>query len=99
MKKLILSALLFIGFGVYGFATNKIEVQLKQTQKEEQPETKKKVDRYDYCLFKFMDLLPKKIEKDTTQVSEQLFQRKELTEETTHHQEKPLDFFMFSYAS
>ena len=42
MKKLILSALLFIGFGVYGFATNKIEVQLKQTQKEEQPETKKK---------------------------------------------------------
>lgn len=99
MKKLILSALLFIGFGVYGFATNKIEVQLKQTQKEEQPETKKKVERYDYCLFKFMDLLPKKIEKDSTQLSEQFLQRKALNEEATHHQEKPLDFFMLSYAS
>ena len=99
MKKLILSALLFIGFGVYGFATNKIEVQLKQTQKEEQPETKKKVERYDYCLFKFMDLLPKKVEKDSSQISDVLLRRKELKEETTHYQEKPLDFFMFSYAS
>ena len=46
-----------------------------------------------------MDLLPKKVEKDSSQISDQLLQRKELKEETTHHQEKPLDFFMFSYAS
>lgn len=99
MKKVILSALFTIGFGIYGFATNKIEIQLDNYQKEETPTVKKKTESYDYCLFKFMLVPLKKTETDTLKKKEDQLKKKMPSEETAHHQEKPLDFFMFSYAS
>ena len=99
MKKLVLSTAFTIGFCVYGFATNKVEIQLDHQQKEETTTQKKKVERYDFSLFKFVKPLPKKVEKDSTKISEELLKRKGQLNETTYHQEKPLTFFMFSYAS
>ena len=99
MKKLVLSVVFTIGFGVYSFATNKIEIQLDNQQKEEIPTPKKKIERYDFSLFKFVKPLPKKELKDSTKTSEEYLKRKNQSNETTHHQEKPLSFFMFSYAS
>lgn len=72
MKKLVLSAVFTIGFCVFGFATNKIESQLDNHQKEENPTQKKKVERYDFSLFKFVKPLPKKQENDSTKTSEEL---------------------------
>lgn len=99
MKKLLLSATLTIGFGIYGFSTNKIEIQLDNGQKEETPAPKKKIERYDFSLFKFVKPLPIKVEQDSTKISDEALKRKNQSNETTHHQEKPLDFFTFSYAS
>tara|TARA_B110000503_G_scaffold142743_1_gene240701 strand:- start:3681 stop:3980 length:300 start_codon:yes stop_codon:yes gene_type:complete len=99
MKKLILSAICTIGFCVYGFATNKVKIQLDHWQKEGTPAQKKKVKHYDFSLFKFVKPLPKKEEKDSTKTSEELLKGKNQMNETTYHQEKPLTFFIFSYAS
>tara|TARA_R110002111_G_scaffold138717_1_gene204555 strand:+ start:135 stop:434 length:300 start_codon:yes stop_codon:yes gene_type:complete len=99
MKKLILSAICTIGFCVYGFATNKVAIQLDHQQKEETSSQKKKVERYDFSLFKFIKPLPKKQENDSSKTSEELLKGKNQLNETTYHQEKPLDFFIFSYAS
>ena len=43
MKKLVLSAIFTVGFCVFGFATNKIEIQIDNQQKEETPTQKKKI--------------------------------------------------------
>ncbi|MFT6165524.1 MAG: hypothetical protein ACJASF_000203 [Vicingaceae bacterium] len=99
MKKLILSAVCTIGFCVYGFATNKVEIRLNHPQKENTPTQKKKVERYDFSLFKFVKPLPKNKEKNSTKTSEELLKGKNQMNETTYHQEKPLTFFIFSYAS
>ena len=97
MKKLVLSAVFTIGFCVYGFATDKIEIQTQISQKEDpQEEPKKKVIRYDFSLFKFVKPLPRKTELDSTKISEESLKRKASNESTTYHQEKPLSFFMFS---
>lgn len=100
MKKLVLSTLFTVGFCVYGFATDKIEIQTQIPQKEvPQEEPKKKVVRYDYSLFKFVKPITRKTKLDSTKISEELLRRKASGEATTYHQEKPLTFFMFSYAS
>ena len=70
MKKVILSALFTIGFGIYGFATNKIEIQLDNYQKEESPAVMKKTESYDYCLFKFKLVPLKNSETETLKKKE-----------------------------
>ncbi len=101
MKKLVLSVVFTIGFGVYSFATNKIDIQLDNKQKDETPIKKKKIERYDFSfnLFRFVKPLPAKQENDSTKTSEEYLKHKNKSNETTYHQEKPLNFFMFSYAS
>ena len=96
MKKLVLSAVFTVGFCVFGFATNKIEIQIDNQQKEETPTQKKKIERYDFSLFKSVKPLPKKQEKDSTKTSEELIRGKSQKLETAYHQEKPLAFLMFS---
>jgi hypothetical protein len=99
MKKLVLSAIFTVGFCIYGVASNRAEIQTDNTQKEENPAPKKKVEHYNISLFKFVKPLPQKQEKDSTKTSEELINGKKRSNETTYHQEKPLDFFIFSYAS
>tara|TARA_B110000046_G_scaffold137350_1_gene143644 strand:- start:12742 stop:13032 length:291 start_codon:yes stop_codon:yes gene_type:complete len=96
MKKLVLSAVFIIGFCIYGFTTNKAEIQLDNFQKEKIQTQKKKVESYDFSLFKFVKPLPKRQEKDSTKTSEELLKGKTQKFETAYHQEKPLTFFMFS---
>lgn len=96
MKKALFSFALIICCYGYGFATNKINIQVQQQDSKVKAESKKKVERYDFSLFKF--LTPKKttIKKDTTNLSKEQINNHRLDEKTTFHQEKPLVFFKFS---
>jgi hypothetical protein len=101
MKKIILSVAFTIGFGVYGFSTNKILVQTQGEKErvEVTPSPRKIIPRYDFSLFKFAKPLAHVIPKDSNKISGSILKHKSLTDETTYHQEKPLSFFTFSYAS
>jgi len=101
MKKIILSVAFTIGFGVYGFSNNKILIQTQGEQKstETAAATKKNIPRYDFSLFKFVKPLPHIIQEGSNKISRNTYRFRNVTDETTYHQEKPLSFFTFSYAS
>ena len=97
MKKVALTVILFAGFGVYGFATNKIEVQVDKVQQEPKGNDKSKVDKYDFSLFKFLRTqIIKSPETDSTKSKEQSKILENSKDDTTYHYEKPRDFFKFS---
>ena len=94
MKKLILSFILGVGFGAYGYAVNNKPVSGQHDQKPEQNKTKK-VEHYDFSLFKFIapkiveekDSLKKKVPKTSE------FNKKDIT---TFNQEKARALFKLS---
>lgn len=97
MKKLVLSCVLTIGFGAYGFATNKVEIQTQTSPKEVKETSKKKAERYDFSLFKFVKSYSRQLpEKDSTKVIENQIPNAKSKDATTYNYEKPLTFFKFS---
>lgn len=96
MKKVVLTFTLFIGFGVYGFATNKIEIKLEQGQKQKNAKNEK-TEKYDFSLFKFIRTQAiKNPEADSIRRNEETKVLIDSDDDTTSHYVKPLDFFRFS---
>ncbi|MBL4710522.1 MAG: hypothetical protein JKY48_19005 [Flavobacteriales bacterium] len=97
MKKLVLSCILTIGFAIYGFATNKVEIQTQTPPKEIKKNSKKETKHYDFSLFKFIKSYSRQAqEKDSTNASENQAPTIKAKNATTYHYERPLDFFKFS---
>ena len=99
MKKVILSTTLLLGFCVYGFASNKIEIdQTQQTQTEKT--VKAKPQKYNFSLFKFIRTTPtlKKQATDSTKSKEEVrkLQPQFKGETTDISYEKPFSFFKLS---
>ena len=93
MKKLLLSFILGVGFGAYGYAVNSKPSNSQLDQKEDQ-EKVKKFEHYDFSLFKF--IAPKVAEeKDSLkkQIPKNEFNKKNVT---TYNYEKPLTLFKLS---
>lgn len=99
MRKYLLLLALMVGFGTYGFATNKIEIKTQKPQKEDKTVTKKKVEKYDFSLFKLVKSSTKKVNTDSTKTSEEKHNFNKAKDETTDLYAKPRDLFRLSYAS
>lgn len=99
MKKLILSTTFILGFCVYGFATNKIEIdQVQQTKTEKN--VKSKTQKYNFSLFKFVKS-PSAVKKEETDSLKQKKEPNKLPyqfkgETTDNRYVKPLSFFRLS---
>ncbi len=99
MKKLVLSFILGIGFGVYSYAASKQVTTIQEPQKKESSK-KKKVERYDFSLFKFVTPSFNKSKTDSLTAPIHKKERSNLKDDTTYlfsnRYEKPLRSLMRS---
>jgi len=91
MKKLLLSFILGVGFGAFGYAANNQSTNSQLDQKKNQTKVKK-VEHYDFSLFKF--IAPKIVEEkdsnavEVTKPSE--FKKKDLTLNNSYENDREL---------
>ena len=99
MKKVFLSVVFILGFGIYAFATDKVQIDQEQQNKTEKT-ISDKTQKYNFSLFRFIRTNPtiKKEPSDSLKRKEE--SRKipyQFKGETTHNNyEKPFIFFRLS---
>lgn len=97
MKKVLLSVAFILGFGVYGFATNKIQIDQGQKDKTEKT-VPGQTQKYNFSLFKFIRTSPtiKKEPTDSIKRKEESKKHHFKDETTENNYEKPFSFFRLS---
>ena len=96
MKKIIFTLSLTFGLCVFGFATSQIQIAPQNDQEQDKKETKAKIERYDFRLFRFATPLIKATVEDSTKVSEINLKTKKDNSPSAFYQEKPFTFLRFS---
>lgn len=99
MKKIILSFILGVGFGAFGYASSASQSSTQDPQKKETVK-KEKVERYDFSLFKFVTPSIYKSKTDTVGSPIEKKKSSKFKEDTTYlfsrNYEKPLRSFKLS---